>query len=381
MKMGSFYSPIETFDPLAKTLPGKYYTSSETYQVELERIFYENWLCAGRVEQIPNPGDYFLQAVGPESIIIVRAKDGRVHAFYNVCRHRGTRMFAEEKGKFSSCMQCPYHAWTYDLGGQLIGAPLMDELAGFDKADYPLHPVALVEWEGFLYVNLSCQPEPFERAFAPLLGKFASWNLSGLRVAAHIEYDVKANWKLIVQNYSECYHCPLIHPDLAHLSPYRSGRNDLFEGPFLGGFMDLRHEFGSMTVSGRACAAPIGSVAGDDIHRVYYYTLFPNVLLSLHPDYVMCHTLWPEGPGQTHIKCELMFDPQAMGQPGFDAADAVEFWDKTNRQDWHVCELSQLGVSSRAYTPSPYSGQESLLAAFDRQVLRMLGDLPGGVAG
>ena len=250
--MGSFYSPIETFDPLAKTLPGKYYTSSEIYQAELERIFYESWLCAGRAEQIPNPGDYFLQAVGPESIIIVRAKDGRVHAFYNVCRHRGTRMFAEEKGKFSSCMQCPYHAWTYDLQGQLIGAPLMDELVGFDKSDYPLHPVALVEWEGFLYINLSRQPAPFEATFAPLLGKFADWSLSGLRVAAHIEYEVKANWKLIVQNYSECYHCPLIHPDLAHLSPYRSGRNDLFEGPFLGGFMDLRHEFGSMTVSGRA---------------------------------------------------------------------------------------------------------------------------------
>jgi Rieske 2Fe-2S family protein len=140
--------------------------------------------------------------------------------------------------------------------------------------------------------------------------------------------------------------------------------------------MDLRHEYGSMTMSGRACAAPLGGLSGEDVQRVYYYSLFPNVLLSLHPDYVMCHTLWPEGPGQTHINCEWLFDPQAMAQPGFDAADAVKFWDMTNRQDWHVCELSQLGVGSRVYAPSPYSGQESLLAAFDRQVLRALGELP-----
>jgi phenylpropionate dioxygenase-like ring-hydroxylating dioxygenase large terminal subunit len=226
------------------------------------------------------------------------------------------------------------------LGGRLIGAPLMDELPGFDKADYPLHPAALVEWEGFLYINLARQPAakgqpaPFEAAFAPLLGKFDEWNLPGLQMAARIEYDVKANWKLIVQNYSECYHCPLIHPNLAHISPYRSGRNDLYEGPFLGGYMDLRHEYGSMTMSGRACAAPLGGLSGEDVQRVYYYSLFPNVLLSLHPDYVMCHTLWPEGPGQTHINCEWLFDPQAMAQPGFDAADAVKFWDMTNRQDW-----------------------------------------------
>jgi len=183
---------------------------------------------------------------------------------------------------------------------------------------------------------------------------------------------VQANWKLVVQNYSECYHCPLIHPELAKRSPYRSGQNDLFEGPFLGGYMHLNHEFGSLTMSGRLCSLPISGLPESETARVYYYTLFPNMLLSLHPDYVMCHTLWPVSPSETHIICEWLFDPGVSHVPGFDPDDAVCFWDVTNRQDWQVCELSQLGVSSKMYTPSPYGTAESLLAAFDSYYLSLI---------
>ena len=371
--MSTFYKPSETLSEGAMTLARRYYTSAEILDEEFERIFYEQWLCVGREEQIPTPQRYFLQQVGQENIIVVRNKVGEVNAFYNVCRHRGTRMITEPSGRFASCIQCPYHAWTYNLDGDLIGAPLMDEVSWFDKSDFPLHPVAVAQWEGFLFINLSRRPEPFETAFAPLLGKFAPWNLPELKVARRIEYEVAANWKLVVQNYSECYHCPLIHPDLVKISPSRSGKNDLYEGPFLGGYMELNHGSGSMTMSGRACAAPLSGLTEQDLQRVYYYSLFPNTLLSLHPDYVMCHTLWPQSPDRTHIICEWMFSPEAAAQPDFNPEDAIQFWDMTNRQDWHVCELSQLGVSSRAYTPSPYSGPEALLAAFDRQLLKALG--------
>lgn len=359
----------------ASTLPGNYYTAEDVFQREVERIFYERWLCVGREEQIPNPGDYFVQGVGRESLIIVRGQDGQVRAFYNVCRHRGTRMCTTASGHFPQSIQCPYHAWTYGLDGRLIGAPHMNEVEGFDKGQYPLYTAAMATWEGFLFVNLSRQPEPFEQAFAPLIGKFSQWQIAKLRSARRIEYDVAANWKLLVENYSECYHCPLIHPALAALSPYRSGQNDLYEGPYLGGFMDINHEAGSLTMDGRTCALPLGQVSGEDLSRVYYYSLFPNMLLSLHPDYVMFHLLWPQSAGRTLISCEWLFDPTAMAQPGFDSSGAVEFWDMTNRQDWHVCELSQLGLTSRAYTPGPYSAAESLPAAFDREVLRALGQV------
>jgi Rieske 2Fe-2S family protein len=347
----------------------------------MENIFYERWLVVGREETIPQPGDYFLTSIGAESIIVLRDQQGQAKAFYNICRHRGTRLCADNpsepvQGRFAGSIQCPYHAWTYGLDGRLIGAPLMSEVAGFNKSAYPLHAVELAEWEGFLLLNLSRQPVPFEKAYVPLIGRFSAWGLPRLSVVKRIIYHVKANWKLIVQNYSECYHCPLVHPDLARKSPYRSGQNDLFEGPFLGGFMDLNPEYGSLTLSGRSCALPIAGLATEDLNRIYYYALFPNTLLSLHPDYIMCHTLWPQGPGETLIVCEWLFAPEAIAQTGFDPDDAVGFWDMTNRQDWQTCELAQLGVSSRAYTPGPYSSSESLLAAFDREVLHALGITP-----
>jgi Rieske 2Fe-2S family protein len=157
------------------------------------------------------------------------------------------------------------------------------------------------------------------------------------------------------------------------LTPANSGENDLYEGPFLGGFMVITTPGGSMTMSGRTCGLPVGELPAEDLHRVYYYSIFPNMLLSLHPDYVMAHTLWPESPGRTRITCEWLFHPGSLDDPSFDPNDGVAFWDMTNRQDWHVCELSQLGVASRAYTPGLYSPRESLAVAFDAEVLRSLG--------
>lgn len=359
-------------DQQAYTLPGRYYTSGEIYAHEQERIFGGSWICIGRQEQIADPGDYVLVNVCGENLIVLRDRAATPRALYNVCRHRGTRMCEAERGRFGETIQCPYHAWTYALDGRLIAARHMQEVAGFDKRDYPLHTAELVAWEGFLMLNLAPEPEPFEVAYAPLLGKWDAWNLAGLKVAHRVEYDVRANWKLIVQNYSECYHCPLIHPALDALSPSQSGRNDLSEGPFLGGYMTLRHSGGSMTITGRTARPPVGAVAGEDLDRVYYYSLFPNLLLSLHADYVMAHTLWPEAPDRTRIICEWLFEPATIALPDFDPADAVEFWDMTNRQDWHVSELTQLGAASRAYRPGPYANQEGLLAAFDREYLRVL---------
>lgn len=357
-----------------RTLPGRYYAADEVFAAEQERVFARHWLCAGREERITRPGDYLLVNIAGESLILVRDREGVPRAFFNVCRHRGTRICTEERGHFGQSIQCPYHAWTYGLDGRLLAARHMQDVPDFDKHDYPLVAAEMVSWEGFLMLNLQAEPAPFEDVFAPLIDKWTVWRLPALRMARRIEYDVRANWKLIVQNYSECYHCPLIHPALDHLSPSTSGRNDLAEGPFLGGYMTLKHAGGSMTMSGHTSWPPIGEVRGDELNRVYYYSLFPNMLLSLHPDYVMVHTLWPVSADRTRIVCEWLFDPAVMARPDFDPSDAVEFWDLTNRQDWHVSELTQLGVTSRAYRPGPYAQQEGLLAAFDREYLRVMGN-------
>jgi Rieske 2Fe-2S family protein len=369
--MTAFRKTAETFTAGAKTLPQRYFVSPEIFEKEQNVLFSARWVLVGHQSQIAKAGDYFVQEVAGESLIVVRDKGGEVRGFYNVCRHRGTRLCEDQVGH-SSKIQCPYHAWTYGLDGKLIGVPNMDEesVPGFDKAEYSLHAVGLALWEGFIFVNLAKKPTPLEEVFAPLAGKFSHWNLPKLRAVKRIEYDVRANWKLIFENYSECYHCPGVHPTLSKLTPYDSAENDLCEGPLLGGFMPITRGK-SLTMTGNACALPVGDIKGEDHARVFYYSIFPNMLLSMHPDYVMVHQIWPQSPERTLILCDWFFHPDAAGvtDPGYNPNDAIEFWDMTNKQDWHVCELSQQGIASRAYQPGPYSPRESIPAAWDREYL------------
>ena len=365
--MEAFVKPRVTAG--ARTLEARFYNASDVFEQERERIFATEWVCAGRLEQLERAGDYFLTEIAGESIIVTRGKDDRVRAFFNVCRHRGTRMCTEQSGRFAGSIQCPYHAWTYALDGTLLSARTMGEVVGFDRSEYPLHEAALATFEGFVFVNLAREPEPLAQAFAPLIGRFARWRIGALRTARTIAYDVACNWKLVFQNYSECYHCPLLHPQLDDLSPSDSGRNDLTEGPFLGGYSELRRHGTSLTKTGTTARAAIGDIDGDDLSRVYYYTIFPSLLLSLHPDYVMAHYVQPAAPNRTKIVCAWLFDPAAIAAPAFDPSDAVDFWDLTNRQDWRINEQTQLGTASRAYTPGPYAAGEGLLAAFDRHYL------------
>ena len=379
-----FRKTADTFAAGAKTLRQQYFASAEIFRREQEQIFAKQWLVVGHQSQIADPGDYFLVSIPPssgygatgESLIVIRDKNGEIHGFYNVCRHRGTRLKEDACGH-ASAIQCPYHAWTYALDGRLIGAPHMDEVPRFEKADYSLRAVNLALWEGFIFINLDEDAMSLDEWFAPLNGKFSHWNMSILRPAKRIEYDVKANWKLMFENYSECYHCPGVHPMLAKVSPYDSAQNDLSEGPFLGGFMKINKGAG-LTMSGKACALPVGGIKrgdgeeGEDDGLVFYYSIFPNMLLSLHPEYVMVHQLWPKSPERTLIMCDWFFHLDAFNRSDFKPEDAIEFWDMTNKQDWHVCELSQQGIASRAYEPGPYSSRESIPAAWDRYYRSMM---------
>jgi Rieske 2Fe-2S family protein len=370
--IATFRKTDDIFPAGARTLAQRYFVSSDVFALEQKQVFSKQWLFVRHESQIAKPGDYFIAEVADESLIIIRDKTDKVRGFFNVCRHRGTRLCDEKNGQLSA-IQCPYHAWTYGLDGRLSGAPHMDEAPGFNKAEYSLRPVNVALWEGFVFVNLADKPMPLEKWFEPLQGKFSHWNLPQLRSAKRIEYDVRANWKLIFENYSECYHCPGVHPMLSKVSPYDSAENDLTEGPFLGGFMEI-NQGKSLTMSGNACALSVGDPEAAGQERVFYYSIFPNMLLSIHPEYVMVHQLWPKSPERTLIVCDWFFHPEAFGRGDFKPEDAIEFWDMTNKQDWHVCELSQQGIASRAYEPGPYSSRENIPAAFDREYLRRMGD-------
>jgi Rieske 2Fe-2S family protein len=245
----------------------------------------------------------------------------------------------------------------------------MDGVPGFRLDDYPLCQANVDLWDGHLFLNLGENPAPLADQIVGMDERFRPWGMDRLRLARRIVYDVAANWKLIIHNYSECLHCPGVHPALQKLSHYLSGENEPADPGYLGGRMRLRDGIGTLSLEGQRRWACLPGLNDAECRYVYFYAFLPNLLLTLHPDYMMTHTLWPRGVDRTEIVCELLFHPEAMSSPDFDPDDAVAFWDLTNRQDWHVCEEMQIGLRSKAYRPGPYSLREDLLHGFDRLIL------------
>jgi phenylpropionate dioxygenase-like ring-hydroxylating dioxygenase large terminal subunit len=360
--LASIRRPLEE----ATTLPGRFYHDPAIHREELQRIFTSMWLCVGREEEVADPGDFLTRSVGTESVMVVRDAEGEVRAFHNVCRHRGSRILTETSGKGLTRLQCPYHAWTYELHGALRVAPHMEEARNFDKRDFSLNRVRLERWDGFLFVSFSPKEPPLFEHLGEMARKFERYRMGTLKRGKRITYTVEANWKLLCENYSECYHCALIHPELNRVSHYLSGCTDLSNGATVGGWMDLRKEdYSTMTLSGKTERPAFASIDPEDLRRIHYYIVYPNMLLSLHPDYVMTHTIWPEGPARSEVVCEFLFDPKAMARDDFDPSDAVDFWDLTNRQDWRACELAQQGVGSAAYERGRLSSLEWMVHIFD----------------
>ena len=352
-----------------KTLPARYYTSVDVYRAEIERFYFNRWICAGRANAIPNSGDYFLREVSGESLIILRDSNNAVRSFYNVCRHRGTRICTEDEGSFGGRMQCPYHGGTYSLEGRLLGAPHMGG-AGFSRDQYPLHEVHSALWDGHVFLHSGVNPAPLIDQLGVLRTKFAPWRMEELCLYKRIVYDVKANWKLLILNYSECLHCPVLHPALDRLTDYLGADNEAPTDNYIGGTMGFNDGVGTMSIDGKRRRDYLPGLGAREQKLVSYYAIYPNLLLSLHPDYMMVHTLWPKAVDHTQVVCEWHFHPAELAKPTFYADDAIEFWDTTNREDWHIVELSQAGIQSRAYTPGPYSIREELLHAFDEVVVK-----------
>ncbi len=352
-------------------LTGDHFTAREIFDRETERIFRTHWLSVARSETMAQAGQYLTTELTGERLLLIRGADAIPRGMYNVCRHRGAVMLDEPQGTLTGgCVTCPYHAWSYDEQGRLTRAPNMPA-EGWDRAAFGLGPVVCQEWNGYLMLRLSGHGEVRDE-FAPLHAKIDAWDLPLLRVAASLEYEVAANWKLLFHNYSECYHCPTVHPTLNRLTPYRSAANDLLSGGLLGGPMLLNDGVASMSLSGRSVARPLPRLSPQEQRQVAYYTVFPNMFLSTHPDYVMVHRLQREAVDCTRVTCEFLFHPESMAGAGFDPSPAVEFWDQTNRQDWEVCERVQRGAATRGFVPGVYSPFESVLPHFDAHYLRVL---------
>jgi Rieske 2Fe-2S family protein len=358
--------PVES----ATMLPPRAFVDEGVLEWELENLF-GGWVCMGHVSAIAEPGSFLMREIGSSGIFAIRGADGEPRAFLNVCRHRGARLITETEGQVRRRIQCPYHAWSYDLDGSLVAAPHMDEVEDFDRACNGLLPVRSAVVGGLLMIDLSgVAPDPSEHV-GDLAGMLDRYRLGELRRAEGVVYDVAANWKGIAENYNECLHCPGVHPELNALSNYRSGESVYGPGAWCGGSMTLNDGAETMARSENGHPGgrpPIRGLSDADAASVYYFALFPNALVSLHPDYVMLHTLWPRAVDRTEVTCEWFFEAETMARDDFDPGDAVQFWDTVNRQDWGVCELTQLGVRTRGYVAGRYSGDENDVHAFDTLV-------------
>jgi Rieske 2Fe-2S family protein len=363
----------ETLGPLeqARMLPPAAFTDQAVLDWELEAIFCSGWICVGHASQVSEQGRFQMREIGRDSVIVIGGEDGRPRAFHNVCRHRGSRLITEGEGSVRRRLRCPYHAWSYDLDGALRACPHMDGVENFDPSCNGLVPVRLSTIGGLLLIDLGGDaPDPAEH-IGDLLEHLERYRTAELRSAGKVNYVVAANWKGIVENYNECLHCPGVHPELNALSNYMSGEEMAGNGSWCGGSMTLTGQGAATMGSGGGHATdrpPIDGLSEEDRSSILYVALFPNALVSFHPDYVMLHTLYPRAPDRTDVVCEFFFEPDTAEAAGFDPSDAIEFWDRTNRQDWYVCELAQKGAGSRGYTAGRYSLEETDTHAFDRMI-------------
>lgn len=345
-------------------LPGEAYTSPEVFAWELEHFFDAGWVCAGREEDLPAAGDRVAVQAGQESALLVREPDGGVRAFFNVCRHRGHELQDVGSRGTGERIQCPYHAWSYALDGRLRSAPRLGPRPDFDPEDHALSPLRVEVFEGWIFVNASGDAPPLPQYLGNVEPLLRPHHPGGLSIAARTEYVVQANWKLVGENYHECYHCESIHPELCLVTPPDSGLNYRPDGAWVGGSMELRPQAETMSLTGKSGGVPLPGLDATQRRQVYYLGIFPNLYISAHPDYVLTHRVEPQAPDRSRVICEWLFAPELIRRPGFDPAYAIDFWDVTNKEDWRAIESVQRGVSSRAFRPGPISRPEDAVYQF-----------------
>jgi len=367
---------VRTGGGLERTLPREAYLAPEHFAREKERIFCREWVCVGREEELGVPGDYVVKDVVGESILIVRTRDG-LRAHYNDCRHRGSQLVPEcGTGRFAGGIRCPYHSWTYTLEGELRTAPFLEESDGLALSELSLHRVGVDTWGGFMFVQLTpVEAEARGLTLAAQLGavpdRLRRYPLAELRVARRIAYEVQANWKVMLENYNECYHCGPVHPELCRLVPAFKQRG----GSELDWERGIPHRDGAwtFTASGTTNRLPFEGLDEDERIRHKGELVYPNFLLSLSAEHVAAFLVFPHGPDRTTIVTEFLFHPSEIAKADFDPVDAVEFWDLVNRQDWAICESVQRGMTSRVFQSGYYAPMESSSLDIRRYIAERLG--------
>ena len=363
---------------LEPALPREMYVDEAAWATEREAVLYGQWYCLGRTDDLGLhlPSRVLTVDVVGESVLVTSDERGRLHAAYNVCRHRGCQVRSTVGGADgvageASALRCPYHSWTYGLDGRLLKAPHTD-LEAAELPDFSLHRVTVETWGGFVFVHLTPgQVSPLEDAVARATATLGNYGLDRLVTGLMLGYDVAANYKVLLENYNECYHCGPVHPELSRLVP-----------AFAGGGADLDWEDGiphregawTFTTTGTTDRAPLPGLTEAERTRHKGDLVYPNLMVSASADHVASFVLHPRAVDRTEVVCTLLFDRDEAALDRFDPSDAGELWDLVNRQDWAVCESVQRGMSSRAYRHGWFAPMEDDSLDIRRWLLPLLGE-------
>ncbi|WP_369046652.1 aromatic ring-hydroxylating oxygenase subunit alpha [Sinomonas sp. P10A9] len=371
---------VKISESLIATLPGSAYVDEAVFRAEQERIFEQMWFCAVRSADLEGPGTFKTVQVGRESVIVSRNRKGEIRAFFNICRHRGVKLCMEDSGKAERSFQCPYHAWTYDLDGKLIAAPNLTKMPDIDRQEYGLVKVHIREYLGYVWLCLAEEPPSFEDevmgAIETRLGdvhRIDGYDVANLSLGRRITYDVKANWKLIIENFMECYHCATIHPELTEVLPEFA--DGLAAQYFVGHGAEFGDEVKGFTIDGSEGLDVIPGVAEDQDRRYYAITIKPTVFINLVPDHVIIHRMFPMAADRTIVECDWLYLPHVV-ESGKDLDASVELFNRVNLQDFDACERTQPGMASRIYANGGVLvPSEHHIGEFHDWVASMVGDV------
>jgi Rieske 2Fe-2S family protein len=353
----------------SRMLPRAAYVDEAVFEWERRNIF-SGWICVGHAGDLDAVGTQRAVGSGANGVLLVHGDDGTIRAFANTCRHRGHELLGCGVTAKRRNIVCPYHSWSYRLDGRVRNAPGFSDVDGFDASGFGLVELRLVNWHGWLFVDPSGEDVDFADHVAGLEDVIGPYRPEELTVVARHSYELATNWKVIAENYQECYHCSTIHPELSRISPPTSGANLEIAGAWMGGWMSIVDGADTMSLTGKSGGVAIKGLSEHELRTVMYLVGYPNLLVSLHPDYVMTHLMTPLAVDRTHVECAWAFPKDVAAQPGFDPSYAADFWDLTNKQDWAACESVQRGLSSPHARPGPLAPDEDGVYQFVTRVAR-----------
>jgi Rieske 2Fe-2S family protein len=381
MEIHTGYNGLTTLTP---GLPAEAYYDPRQYELEMRRIWQRNWLYVGRSSELPGTRAFVTFELGDQRLLIVRDEQSVLRGFYNTCRHRGAMLCAEAKGTLrSGAIICPYHAWAYGLDGSLLRTTSKIAQQGFELAHYPLYPVQVREWRGFVYVALGDSPQAFETLWDVPLTQLDRWPLEDLVVGHVTNRTMACNWKIFWENYNECLHCPSVHPGLSNLVPlYGRGLLEERDDPQWqshGSSTDPRWKGGlkagakTWSLDGLPSGRGFGGLSEEDTKLGYsYMTGVPSTMIAAHLDYVRVIRLLPRGPEQTDLRVEYLFPRETLADADVDIRNAVNFTDTVLMEDADVCELTQRGLKAGPHSRGLLMPEEYLLRQLHEWIAQQL---------